>query len=770
MSNQTIFGQIATLDLQNHSIFFTLKLVNEKIYRIYDNDLVLQSAKPFDQIQVTVKSTGSKFKLETFQLVELLSFHRPFHQLQINSCLKQILPPRSFSLIVSTIHLDRLEHALQTRKLSSLVSSFVDINQVEMTDKLVEFFQKLWDESDRFQYLQIRNHLQKYYSHLSDIDQSSWKKFDQAMKKLIKSGQLTVEQIISQLDNHPYQLINHGQIKANLTLFRVFDQIAGANPSPERNMAGLQAILNDCLKQSNDCYISQKTLEQKASLLFDSFPTVKLPLVNTYRIKSSQKKSLTDTPTKQSVITHETIHIPKYLDQAEQTIVQSLSNRIKQSTLQQESSSRQILLEIDPELSQEQLDLLQKCITQPVSIITGPPGVGKTRLISAIYRYFQSQQQDIILSAPTGLACKNMAKAMPHLTIPHLYTIAKLTNDQTVNHSLDREDSSEDKDLSQTESLLVNLVGKTSGLIIDEASMLDVSSFSRILQALMLASSSFRLILTGDPNQLPSIGFGQVLLDLIHSQRIPVHQLTQQYRQQTDSFILSNAYKVLHGQVDLTIGPDFRTGRTSSDNETVQLCLQLLEKINAKEHLDDLIILTPYSANQTLSSSKLNTRLKAYFNPTPPKKSWLQFSIGDRVLQIKNNHSKNLANGDLGYITNIIYRNESQMTGMEVEFPSTNLTIKYSNEMAQTQLTLAYSISIHKSQGNGYKYVIILIPQFYSAEFFNRNMLYTAITRAKTCVYLIGGSPDSAIHAVQRPRLTRLSQRLTQSLPPLSSS
>lgn len=392
------------------------------------------------------------------------------------------------------------------------------------------------------------------------------------------------------------------------------------------------------------------------------------------------------------------------------------------------------------------LDELQKkavveSVCNGVFILTGGPGTGKTTTINAIIRYFESEGLDFYLAAPTGRAAKRMTETTGY-EAKTLHRLLELNGKSS-------EDSSFKAGFEKNEDNPI----EADVVIVDEMSMVDIFVFQALLRALVPGT---RLIMVGDVNQLPSVGPGQVLKDLIESGCFKVVMLETIFRQAKESDIVVNAHKIYKGQ-PITLdnkSKDFfymdRRDGTSVEKTVVELVKDRLPKY-VKGTSADIQVLTPMRKGP-LGVEGLNPLLQNALNPAGKDKNEIEvgntlFREGDKVMQIKNNYQleweivskynipidKGLGvfNGDIGTIVSIDATNRE----MCVEFDD-NRKVNYNYENLE-ELELAYAITIHKSQGSEYPAVVLPIlsgPRL----LFNRNLLYTAITRAKECVTVVG--------------------------------
>lgn len=374
-----------------------------------------------------------------------------------------------------------------------------------------------------------------------------------------------------------------------------------------------------------------------------------------------------------------------------------------------------------------------------VLIVTGGPGTGKTTTINAIIRYFEGEGLDIMLAAPTGRAAKRMAEATG-------------CEAKTIHRLLELNGGIEGGARYQFERNEQNPL-ETDVVIIDEMSMVDLSLMNALLAAIVPGT---RLILVGDANQLPSVGAGNVLKDLIASKCFPVVELNKIFRQAEQSDIVVNAHRINQGEFIRLDNKsrDFFFLKRMSVQEIIGVVIYLVRD-KMPNYVDatpyDIQVLTPMRKGE-LGVEKLNQILQQYLNPPSEEKREREvhlgvFREGDKVMQIKNNYKLEweitngrgfvldtgvgVFNGDVGIIREINTFSEEVI----VVFDEVKV-VKYGFAMLD-ELELAYAVTIHKSQGS--EYPAIVIPLMTGPRvLFNRNLLYTAVTRAKKCVTMVG--------------------------------
>ena len=391
-----------------------------------------------------------------------------------------------------------------------------------------------------------------------------------------------------------------------------------------------------------------------------------------------------------------------------------------------------------------QREALRNAVTSKVSIITGGPGVGKTTIIRALTEIFGARKMDIRLAAPTGRAAKRMSEATGREA-------------QTIHRLLKFNPS-----VGGFEFNLDNPLGGDC-FILDETSMIDIRLMDQFLQAL---PDSATLILVGDTDQLPSVGPGNVLRDLIASGQIPCCRLDTIFRQDTSGLIVRNAHHVNHGEPfeTHTGDSDFYFVETGDPEKIIARTVELMtNRIPVKFKLDplaDVQVLTPMRRN-LLGTENLNSVIQTALNPSGPSlvRGCTHFRVNDRVMQLRNNYDKEVFNGDIGFIKQVDTEDRALIVlfdGRPVRYVQSELD----------ELVLAYACSIHKSQGSEYPAVIVLLHTQHF-KLLQRNLLYTAITRGKRLVMVVGSSRavNIATKANQvRERRTSLRERLRSAI------
>lgn len=362
-----------------------------------------------------------------------------------------------------------------------------------------------------------------------------------------------------------------------------------------------------------------------------------------------------------------------------------------------------------------QVEAIKKAITSKFMVLTGGPGTGKTTTTMAIIKVFEKLKANVMLAAPTGRAAKRMSEA----TGRNAQTVHRLLKYSPLEGYKNNEENPLDCDV----------------LIIDETSMIDIILMYNLLKAV---SNDTVVILVGDVDQLPSVGPGNVLKDIIDSGAVTVVKLNRIFRQAMGSAIIMNAHKINHGEFPVLMGgknSDFFFIEEEDPEKIVelvrQLCKERLPKYYGVDPVNQIQVLCPMLKG-AVGAHNLNAVLQEALNPSDisVKYGGIFYKVNDKVMQIKNNYDKNVFNGDIGRITNIDREEKVvyiKFDENEVEYDVTELD----------EVALAYAITVHKSQGSEYSIVIApFTMQHYMM--LQRNLLYTCVTRAKKVIVLVG--------------------------------
>ena len=399
--------------------------------------------------------------------------------------------------------------------------------------------------------------------------------------------------------------------------------------------------------------------------------------------------------------------------------------------------------ELKIQLAKNQKQAVKEAIEKKVMVVTGGPGTGKTTIINSIIKIYGRLGQRVLLSAPTGRAAKRMAEATGHES----KTIHRLLEFSPKEGGFKRDENNPlDADL----------------IVIDETSMVDTVLMYQFLKAVPKDAT---LILVGDVDQLPSVGAGIVLKDIIDSGSIPTVMLNEIFRQAKESLIIVNAHRVNNGQMPIIEG----SGDSLQDfyffiieepekvaEKIIELCKEKIPQKFGYRAIDDIQVLTPMHRG-LVGASNLNTELQKHLNSSTDElvRGGRVLKAGDKVMQIRNNYDKEVFNGDIGRISKID-REEQEII---VNYDGRMVSYEYSE---LDEIVLAYAVSVHKSQGSEYPVVVMpILTQHYML--LQRNLLYTGITRGKKLVVLVGTNKAVAIaikNNKPQKRYTLLRERL----------
>lgn len=538
------------------------------------------------------------------------------------------------------------------------------------------------------------------------------------------------QEVYSILKENPYRMADD----VDGVGFRTADEIASRvgirTDSDFRIRSGIQYALLQASNEGNT-YLPMPELTQRASALLEIEPEyIEKHYMNLAMDRKIIMRQVED-------VTQIYASAFFYMEANTATMLKNLDASFDVPDIEIEARLRQIEKQTKMDLDEHQVEAVKEAVRNGVLVITGGPGTGKTTTINTIIKYFESEGMDIFLAAPTGRAAKRMSETTG-FEARTIHRMLELNGGVEGNAGFER---NEQNPL------------ETDVIIIDEMSMVDISLMYSLLKAIVAGT---RLILVGDVNQLPSVGPGNVLKDIIDSGLFHTVMLTKIFRQASTSDIIVNAHKINRGEpveLDNKSMDFFFLKRYDADkiiNVTLQLILQKLPKFVGASMMD-IQVLTPMRKG-LLGVERLNTVLQMYLNPPDKRKKEKEhgttlFREGDKVMQIKNNyqleweiHSKyglcidkgtGVFNGDTGIIEEINDFAETVTVcfdeGRMVEYPYKLLE----------ELELAYAVTIHKSQGS--EYPAVVIPLLSGPRMLmNRNLLYTAVTRAKKCVTIVG--------------------------------
>ncbi len=534
--------------------------------------------------------------------------------------------------------------------------------------------------------------------------------------------------------NHPYRLCELAGIG-----FLTADKIAasiGVDPlSPERVDAALLYTLTDAETKGHLCMEKHDFLRQCLKLLRTEALTEDMAAARAARLlQNGQLISYGDKVYREATARAE--------EELAKQVVRMLQSKVylKKGGLSMDLTALEGRLNLS--LNEEQREAVLTALTSSITVITGGPGTGKTMTQKALLRLYYEKHPSgqVVCCAPTGRAARRMEEAtgVPATTIHKALGLM----------------AGDDGNYNDPEILDADLV------LVDEASMMDIYLARHLFSSLPDHS---QLVIVGDADQLPSVGPGAVLSELIACGKIPVVRLTRVYRQGYGSRIATNAKLIRNGNLSLEYGDDFQLFESSDLSESAKIIEQLYLQEIASFGVDNVALLTPFRKKTETGVDALNHRLRDKVNPPADFKSEVtqgkrRFRKGDKTMQTKN--FEDINNGDIGYVSDIRLDNgEFQIT---VDFGDGRLKGYESSDLEM--LDLAYASTIHKSQGNQYQSVIINL-QCAHAVMLVRPLIYTAITRAKLRVILVG-ERRALCMAIKRTdtekRGTMLAERICQ--------
>ena len=541
------------------------------------------------------------------------------------------------------------------------------------------------------------------------------------------------EETMDIVRNHPYRLCELAGIA-----FRTADKLAmsmGIDPlSPERIDQALLYTLTDAETKGHLCLEKHAFLKECLKLLDTAGMTQDMAASRAVRlIQEDRLVTYGD-----SVFKAKTAGIEESLAYE---IVRKMRGSVEEYTdLDDSISGEERILRF--RLAPEQREAVKMGLTSKLCVITGGPGTGKTSVQRALLDLYMKRFQAarIVCCAPTGKAARRMEQStgVPSATVHRVLGLI----------------ANEDGQYGDPETLDADLV------LVDEVSMLDVYLAEKLFRSI---PATARLILVGDSDQLPSVGPGAVLKEIIASGRVPVVRLDQVFRQKNGSRIAANAKLIRHGNLSLEYGPDFEFYDSTDMSVSAEIIESLYLQETARCGIDNVVLLSPYRQKTETGANALNQRLQGKVNPPADGKmdavhGQRRFRTGDKVMQIKN--CEDINNGDVGYITSITGTQTESV--IRIDFGDGRL-VDYENADLD-MLDLGYACTVHKSQGSEYKSVIINLQCAHSVMLV-RPLIYTAITRAKEKV-LIVGERRALCTAIRRidteQRGTKLAQRIRE--------
>lgn len=562
------------------------------------------------------------------------------------------------------------------------------------------------------------------------------------------------------LEENPYRLADDIQGVGFKTADEIAERIGIHTDSDFRIRSGIFYTLIQSVAEGH-VYLPRQELMEKASVLLE----VRLDDIEKYLMDLAMERKIVVKEVRKTPCVYAASYYYMELNIAKMLHDLNAEYKVMESVIK--NKLQKIEEHAGLALDERQRQAVAGAVQNGVFVLTGGPGTGKTTTINAMIHYFESEGCQLYLAAPTGRAAKRMTEATGYEA-------------QTLHRLLEVSGNPEDEDaksgfLRNEENPL-----EADVIIIDEMSMVDLPLMHALLRALVPGT---RLVLVGDKNQLPSVGPGSVLKDVIQSKKFAMIELTKIFRQATESDIVMNAHKINQGE-PLALdnkSKDFFFLKRQDANTIIAVVLALIQKklpkyVEARPY--DIQVLTPMRKGM-LGVERLNQILQQYLNPADKKKEEKEygekiFRVGDKVMQIKNNYQleweirtkyglvvdKGLGvfNGDMGVITEVNAYTET----LEVEYDEKK-RVSYSFKNLD-ELEHAYAITIHKAQGSEYPAVVIPLltgPR----QLFHRNLLYTAVTRAKKCVTLVGSDETLQLmiqNTNEQKRYTSLAERIRE--------
>jgi exodeoxyribonuclease V alpha subunit len=549
--------------------------------------------------------------------------------------------------------------------------------------------------------------------------------------KIFKAYGATSVQVVT---NDPYRLAKDIYGIGFKTADKIARQMGLPVDAPERIRAGLTYALNQ-LSEEGHCYAEQIQLFNLAASLLELSPEVCRPQLD-FMLRSEEL-----------IAEDDAIYLPPFYH-AERSVATKL-RRIQGSDRDRLGAFRsyqwdQAFQWLDSQsvihLTDQQKQAVKMALTEKVSVLTGGPGTGKSTITASIISLLKTRNGTVLLAAPTGRAAKRLSEAtgMPAKTIHRLLEFSPSVHKPFLR--------------DQQNPLDCDLI------IIDETSMVDILLMNHLLSAIENGS---HLLLVGDMDQLPSVGPGNVLRDIIGCERIPVVRLETIFRQAEDSYIIVNAHRINHGEMPIFTkqSNDFYLFVEENPQKAADWVIDLVSnRIPAKFGFrpeEDIQVLCPMHRGSA-GVAELNERLQSTLNPPATGKGEIKHGArvirqSDRVMQIRNDYDRLVFNGDLGRVSGIDLEDHSVI----VNFDGRDVVYEFSQ---LDELVHAYAASIHKAQGSEFPVVVIpILTQHY--RMLQRNLLYTGVTRARKIVVLVG-SKRAIYIAVKNNQISARNTRL----------
>ena len=548
---------------------------------------------------------------------------------------------------------------------------------------------------------------------------------------------------IAVVRSNPYRLARDIFGIGFLTADRIAANLGFSKDAPERIQAGVLFVLNRLAGDGHVFYPHDDLLDECVDILSVARDAVSTSIEVLFQDGKIVIDALVAGNSSSRAVYLAHLHL------CETSIAQSLTNIVETASelpsIDAAKAVQWVQQKLDISLAENQAAAVRTALESKVMVVTGGPGTGKTTIVNAILQIFHRRRAIVNLAAPTGRAAKRLGEACGFgaRTLHRLleYNLQQGGFQRDTEHPLD-----------------------CDVVIVDEASMVDTVLMHHLLKAVPPTAT---LILVGDVNQLPSVGAGSVLGDIIASQAVPVSRLSKIFRQARTSRIIVNAHTINDGRLpDLKYGQpdgfqdDFYFIEQDNPQRVIEIIRELVRvRIPRRfgfDAFDDIQVLSPMHKG-LLGAGNLNRELQKTLNPRDDgiARGDEKFLVSDKVMQIRNNYDKNVFNGDIGRVIRI----EPASREMVVNFDGREVPYDFSD---LDEIVLAYAVSVHKSQGSEYPAVVIPIhTQHY--VLLQRNLIYTAVTRGRRLVVLIGTRKALAIGINNNKtgqRQTYLMQRL----------
>lgn len=537
------------------------------------------------------------------------------------------------------------------------------------------------------------------------------------------------------LKEHPYEVFERGLLSFD-TADRLAERQGIPRTAPERVAAGLLHTLELAEQKGHLCLHKERFVRQAVELL-------RTPGLDRMTVANEAFGML-----KADRLALYQAHVYRpVMAKAEEGVAQCVREMLQRSSLPYigdlDDQIDQQQEELGFVLAEEQRQAVKTALASPLCLISGGPGTGKTSIQRVFLNIYCKAFPDakIICCAPTGRAARRLEQSsgLPACTVHKALNLV----------------AGETNTLSLPEQLDADLV------LVDEVSMLDMAMTWYLFNAL---PPMCRLVLVGDADQLPSVGPGAVLSELIRCGRIPMVMLDKVFRQSEGSMIAENAQRIRHGDTDLLFDGDFQFWASADIQQSAQWLERLYMQEVGRFGVDNVALLTPYRAKTETGVRSMNERLRALVNPPAANKPEITvgqrvFRLGDKVMQTKNREE--VSNGDIGYIRKI--ERDSDGFLVEVDFHDGRV-VAYEDNEALSHLDLAYATTIHKSQGGQYDSVLLSVQNLHG-RMLKRPLVYTGLTRAKRRAGIVGdwSAITRAIETTDTERRnTLLAVRITQ--------